>query len=54
MPPRCWELRDTLTVYDAAYVALAELLQATVLTADQRMAEAPGPRCGIEVFRAGH
>jgi len=31
---RCWELRDNLTVYDAAYVALAELLEVTLVTAD--------------------
>jgi predicted nucleic acid-binding protein len=50
---RCWELRDSLTVYDAAYVTLAELLQADLLTADARLAEAPGPRCGIEVLLPG-
>jgi predicted nucleic acid-binding protein len=48
---RCWELRENLTVYDAAYVALAELLQVDLLTADRRLASAPGPRCGIEVLR---
>jgi predicted nucleic acid-binding protein len=48
---RCWELRENLTVYDAAYVALAELLQVDLLTADRRLAAAPGPRCGIEVLR---
>lgn len=45
---RCWELRATLTVYDAAYVALAELLDAVLLTADRRLATAPGSRCSIE------
>ncbi len=50
---RCWELRENLTVYDAAYVALAELLQVDLLTADRRLALAPGPRCGIEVLRPG-
>ncbi len=49
---RCWELRDNLTVYDAAYVALAEALQVTLLTADTRLARAPGLRCPIEVVRA--
>jgi predicted nucleic acid-binding protein len=49
---RCWELRDNLTVYDAAYVALAELLQAPLLTADARMASAPGINCEVEVFPA--
>lgn len=47
---RCWELRDTLTVYDAAYVALAELLGVVLVTADARLANAPGPRCEIEVL----
>jgi predicted nucleic acid-binding protein len=47
--PRCWELRDTITVYDAAYVALAELIQTTLLTADRRLARAPGPKCDVEV-----
>lgn len=50
--PRCWDLRDNLTVYDAAYVALAEALDATLLTADARLAKAPGPRCAIEVLRS--
>ncbi len=49
---RCWELRDNLTIYDAAYVALAEALQVTLLTGDQRIARAPGPRCPIEVIKA--
>jgi predicted nucleic acid-binding protein len=48
---RCWELRDNLTVYDAAYIALAEAMQATLLTGDQRLAQAPGPRCLIEILR---
>lgn len=48
--PRCWELRDNLTVYDAAYVALAEALEVTLVTADRRLAVAPGPRCEIEVL----
>ena len=44
---RIWELRDTLTVYDAWYVALAEKLGTTLFTADQHLANAPGPRCDI-------
>ncbi len=48
---RCWSLRDNLTTYDAAYVALAEALQADLLTGDSRLAKAPGPRCSIEVLR---
>ena len=48
---RCWELRDNLTVYDASYVALAELFEVTLLTADQRLARSPGLRCSVEVIR---
>ena len=48
--PRCWELRDNLTVYDAAYVALAEALEGVLLTADTRLANAPGVTCPIEVL----
>lgn len=48
--PRCWELRDNLTIYDAAYVALAEAMGTTLLTGDRRLARAPGPRCHIEIF----
>lgn len=51
---RCWELRDNLTVYDAAYVALAELLQIVLLTADQRLARAPGPLCDVETLESTH
>jgi predicted nucleic acid-binding protein len=47
--PRCWELRDNLTPYDAAYVALAEILDTALLTADARLARATGPRCPIEL-----
>ncbi|MDP3891322.1 type II toxin-antitoxin system VapC family toxin [Nocardioides sp.] len=48
---RCWELRSNLTIYDAAYVSLAEALDATLLTGDARLARASGPRCSIEVHR---
>lgn len=47
---RCWELRENMTVYDAAYVALAENLDAALLTADRRLASAPGARCAFEVL----
>ena len=40
--PRAFELRKNLTVYDASYVALAEQLGCGVLTADRRLARAPG------------
>jgi predicted nucleic acid-binding protein len=46
---RVWELRDNLTAYDAAYVALAELLDAPLLTRDRRLAAAPNHRARIEV-----
>jgi predicted nucleic acid-binding protein len=46
---RIWALRDTLTAYDATYVALAETLEATLITTDTRLAAAPGPTCRIEV-----
>jgi predicted nucleic acid-binding protein len=49
--PRCWELRANLTVYDAAYVALAELLGVVLLTADSRLANAPGLRCELDLLR---
>lgn len=49
--PRCWELRDNITIYDAAYVALAEALNTTLLTGDRRLARAPGPQCPIEIFQ---
>lgn len=48
--PRIWELRHNVTPYDAAYVALAEVLGAPLLTADSRLAEAPGPRCVVELL----
>jgi len=47
--PRIWELKDNLTAYDAAYVALAEALDAPVLTRDQRIASAPGSRAHVEI-----
>jgi predicted nucleic acid-binding protein len=49
--PRMWELRDNLTPYDAAYVALAELTGAVLVTGDERIAAAPGARCDIQVIR---
>ena len=47
---RAWELRATVRGWDAAYVALAEALEATLLTTDSRLAAAPGPACPIEVI----
>jgi predicted nucleic acid-binding protein len=43
--PRIWQLRHNLSVYDAAYVALAEALGAPLLTADRTLAAVPGLRC---------
>jgi len=48
--PRCWELRHNLTPYDASYVALAEVLEVALLTADRRLACAPGIHCDVEPF----
>jgi predicted nucleic acid-binding protein len=47
---RIWRLRQNLTAYDAAYVALAEQLRAPLITRDQRIAAAPGHTAAIEVF----
>jgi len=47
---RIWALRSNLTAYDAAYVALAEGLGATMLTCDERLARAPGNRATIELI----
>jgi predicted nucleic acid-binding protein len=41
---RVWELRHNFSAYDAVYVALAEVLDARLLTADRRLAHAPGVR----------
>lgn len=48
--PRVWELRATLTAYDAVYVALAELLEAPLLTCDGKIASAPGHDADVEVI----
>lgn len=48
--PRVWELRENLTAYDAAYVALAEILDAPLLTRDDRIRKAPGHSARVEVF----
>ncbi len=47
--PRIWELRNNLTAYDSAYVALAEVLDAPLLTRDRRLASAAGHRAQIEL-----
>jgi predicted nucleic acid-binding protein len=47
---RAWELRDSVRGWDAMYVALAEALDAVLLTTDARLAGAPGPTCRFEVI----
>lgn len=46
---RSWALRANLSIYDAGYVALAELLDCPLVTLDRRMARAPEIRCSIVV-----
>jgi predicted nucleic acid-binding protein len=48
--PRIWELRDDLTAYDAAYVALAEALDAPLAKTDGRLTRAPGHRARVELY----
>jgi len=50
---RAWELRMTLTAYDASYVALAERLDAPLVTLDARLGHANGPHCQILTPRTG-
>ncbi|HHQ48371.1 MAG TPA: VapC toxin family PIN domain ribonuclease, partial [Acidobacteria bacterium] len=47
--PRIWALRDNLTAYDAAYVALAEALDAPLLTRDGQLARSSGHTARIEL-----
>jgi predicted nucleic acid-binding protein len=51
--PRIWALRHNLTAYDAAYVALAEALGATLLTCDRRISRASGHSARVEVIEGG-
>jgi predicted nucleic acid-binding protein len=44
-----WELRNSVRSYDAYYVALAEALDAPLVTCDDRLARAIGPMCEIVV-----
>ena len=47
---RAWQLRDTVRGWDAMYVALAEALEAILVTTDRRLAAATGPTCRIEAL----
>jgi len=48
---RSYELRANVMVYDAAYIALAEVLGCELLTGDTRLARAPGPRCVVRILQ---
>ena len=47
---RIWQLRHNISAYGAAYVALAETLDASMLTRDARIGSASGHSARIEVF----
>jgi predicted nucleic acid-binding protein len=47
---RAWELRDSVRGWDAMYVALAEALDAVLVTADRRLGAATGPTCRVEMI----
>lgn len=47
---RVWQLRENVTAYDGCYVALAEAVDSPLVTADRRLANAPGLRCTVEVL----
>ena len=47
---RAWKLRDNISAYDAMYVALAEAIEAPVVTCDGPLGKAPGHRARIEVI----
>jgi predicted nucleic acid-binding protein len=49
LAPSAWGLRGSLTVYDAAYVALAAQLDAPLVTVDERLARAAAGRCRVVV-----
>jgi predicted nucleic acid-binding protein len=48
--PRVWDLRNNLTAYDAVYIALAEALDAPLLTRDRRLAAASGHHARVELL----
>ena len=47
---RVWELRDVLSAYDAAFIALAEVLESPLVTCDGRLARAKGHSARVELF----
>jgi len=47
---RVWELRDSLSAYDALYVCIAETLEAPLITCDRKMASAHGHSAQVEVL----
>lgn len=47
---RIWDLRHNLSPYDASYVALAELMEMPLVTADAGLARSPGVECEIELL----
>jgi len=51
--PRIWELRHNMWPYDACYVALAETLNATLVTVDRKLTRVPGLRCRINCLQEG-
>ncbi len=50
MLDRIWSLRDNVTPYDAAYVALAERLDSMLITCDAKLANATGPTCTFDLI----
>lgn len=48
---RIWDLRENVTAYDAAYVALAEALDVPLVTRDARLAQASGKRATVELYQ---
>jgi predicted nucleic acid-binding protein len=47
LAPRAWQLRRNLTTYDASYVALTELLDATLVTLDRSLSRTPDLLCRV-------
>ncbi len=48
---RIWQLRDNLSAYDAAFVALSEALDVPLITCDARLTKAPGSTARVELYR---